>query len=447
MSVAYPIHLLASGPSSPATCRLPQATPKIIDAAHLDALDVLLPADPFHLSSPVNCLVPATLCARRPYSGRTESRPGRSAPCFPPVMISSGAFVRPETHAQGWRLAALMLGAPISSLPNTLPLLSKPELCSAARHTDSAPASHARFVSVMGAEIAVTGLARRRISTLLKPTEHREGYAAPGYDSTPAPLAAHINYGGPRMIRWRWMQSPSNNLTWARGVAPIRVYATSSPPFTLPAALPPRVPLRTSSTPHPRRLELESKRCALRRPPSTHDPRPWHSTSAVRPAPCDYAALHPDTLRTDDVPRVDQTSSSGQFDTHPARPLRLESTGSACTVRPTHLHLAWSYDRAHAMPIPAPAILFPFSPSLAPSLRVRCPRLLPYSCPTCPFPAMAVAHGRLLLARAGAPADQLVVWCYERNIALHIPKSSATKCASSHLPPYSLLFSLCRWIG
>jgi hypothetical protein len=209
------------------------------------------------------------------------------------------------------------------------------------------------------------------------------------------------------------------------------------------------VPLRTSSNPCPRRLELESKRCALRRPPPTHDPRPWppeDSTSAVRPAPCDYAALHPGTLRTDDVPLVDQTSSSGQLDTHPARPLRLESTGSACTVRPTHLHLAWSYDRAHAMPIPAPAILFPSSASLAPSLLVRCPRLLPYSCPTCPFPAMAAAHGRLLLARAGAPADQLVVWRYEGNIALHIPKSSATRCASSHLPPYSLLFSLCRWI-
>jgi hypothetical protein len=25
-------------------------------------------------------------------------------------MVSSGAFVLPETHAQGWRLAALMLG-------------------------------------------------------------------------------------------------------------------------------------------------------------------------------------------------------------------------------------------------------------------------------------------------------------------------------------------------
>ncbi|KAJ7315778.1 hypothetical protein DFH08DRAFT_1039575 [Mycena albidolilacea] len=266
-------------------------------------------------------------------------------------MIFSGAFVRPETHAQGWWLAALRFGAPISSLPNTLPPLSKLELCSAARHTDSVRTIHSDSqlrrmhdsppLWALRLPSDHTGLAHRRISNLLKPTGYREGYAAlldaPRCDlrlpfrclqgqattqllprslpiqTTAAP--ARLDGDGCSLHLMIWL-----GLAASHPSLPGRVCATSSSPFTLPAALPPRVPLRTSSTPRPRRLKLESKRCALRRPPPTHDPRPWppeDSTSAVRPgAPCDCAALHPDTLHRHEVLPVDQPSSSGQLDTH-----------------------------------------------------------------------------------------------------------------------------------
>ncbi|KAJ7785543.1 hypothetical protein B0H14DRAFT_3893708 [Mycena olivaceomarginata] len=229
MSVAYPIHLFTSVHPPPRfrtllacdmsaassytqnhRCRIPRRTRRTspTHTHHVRAQFRFTSADPFHLSSP----------SLSGHAVRAAALSLNRAPCFPPVMISSGAF----------RLVALRLAAPISSLPNTIPLLSKPELCSAARHTDSARTIHSdsqlrrthdspplwalRYLSDH------TGFAHRRIPTFFNPTGHCKGYAAlldaPRGDLR---LPFCCLYGQATT----WMQSPSNNLAWARGVAPI----------------------------------------------------------------------------------------------------------------------------------------------------------------------------------------------------------------------------------
>ncbi|KAJ7710132.1 hypothetical protein B0H14DRAFT_3902765 [Mycena olivaceomarginata] len=68
-------------------------------------------------------------------------------------------------------------------------------------------------------------------------------------------------------------------------------------------------------------------------------------------APCDYAALHPGTLRTHDVPPVDPTSSSTRGGKSDGRPLRLRSTDPACSLR-----LSPDSGLAPATPVPAPGL-------------------------------------------------------------------------------------------
>jgi hypothetical protein len=127
-------------------------------------------------------------------------------------------------------------------------------------------------------------------------------------------------------MRWRWIRAP-------RCVAPIPfplclhyIHAPGRPSLTQPS--------HTAPAQRRRRLKVKSdapgagavdpvpgqklkfsyttaRAIQLRRAPSTHAS---HGRSPSRPDP---------------------TSSSGQLHTHPARPLRLKSTHSACSLRLT----------------------------------------------------------------------------------------------------------------
>jgi hypothetical protein len=185
---------------------------------------------------------------------------------------------------------------------------------------------------------------------------------APG--STPArSLRMRIaNHGGVYAMGWRWIRA-------RRCVAPVPspsclpyIHALGRPSLTQPS--------HTAPAQHRRSLKVKSNAQALR-----SGPCPCPQTQ-VQLHDCNYAALHPGTLRMHDIPPVNPirpAQGDGSSSTH--IPQGVLEIRRICVVNPHSGHtpalcsrfkLDCTTMRAHWRPmsVPARCILFPPTPSL-----------------------------------------------------------------------------------